>query len=184
MITSSDRHDLRYVVQDDEEHVTKELVLPANTDDLLIYFNLIARLDFTQTHLELLFEGDRETKPLIRYYFLPYIKISPPATPREKKPGEAPGHFIDYHDNYHIDEIRHKARRQTTTYGFKISTRSAGLYTFKISISAGGVEGTPSLPVRVESRPTTIMKCTRREHWRGCYLKPQVASNDSHKSHA
>jgi hypothetical protein len=74
----------------------------------LFISNLIARLDFTQTHLELLFEGDRETKPVIRYYFLPYIKISPPATPREKKPREAPGHFIDYHDNYHIDEIRHK----------------------------------------------------------------------------
>jgi hypothetical protein len=175
MITSSDRYDLKYAMQDDNEHFTKELVLPANTEDLLVHFNLIAKLDFTQTHLEIMFEGEKETKPLIHFYVLPYIKIGPPATPREKRPGEVPGHFIDYHDNYHIDEIRHKAQGQTTTYGFKISTRKKGIYKLTINISADGVEGAVSLPVRVEDPPSTIVRCTRREHWWGCYVKPQVA---------
>jgi hypothetical protein len=180
VITSLDRFELKYAMQDEEEHFTKELVLPAHTGDLLLHFSLVARLDFTQSHVELSFEADPQRKPLIHYYFHPFIKVGPPATPRERKPGEVKGHYIDYHDNYHIDEIRHKAKGQETTYAFMISTREPSLYRLKISVAADGVDGVACLNVRVESPPHTRMKCTRRVHWWGCYVRPQTphASTD------
>ena len=37
VITSKDRYELKYAVQDEQEHLTKVLVLPAHTDDLLLH---------------------------------------------------------------------------------------------------------------------------------------------------
>ena len=99
VITSSDRYEVGYASQDDREHFVKELTLPAHTQNLFLHFILTAKVAFDQTALELSFEGDRGSKPLINYYFLPFVKIGT----REKRPGEAQGHYIDYHDNYHID---------------------------------------------------------------------------------
>jgi hypothetical protein len=175
VITSIDRYELKYAIQDEEEHFTRELVLPAHTKDLLLHLILTAKLGFTQSHFELSFAANKDTKPLIQYYFHPFIKIGPPATPRERKPGEVPGHYIDYHDNYHIDEIRHKAMGQTTTYAFKISTRDPGLYKLKIGIAAGGVDGSAFLRVRVESPLRTRMRCTIVAHWLGCYIRPRIS---------
>src|SRR2546430_11673778 len=49
VITSQDRYDLGYAIQDDEEHFTKVLVLPANSDDLILALYFDARLSFTQS---------------------------------------------------------------------------------------------------------------------------------------
>src|ERR1700738_1028920 len=59
VITSKDRYELKYVVLDEQEHLTKVLVLPAHTDNLLLHFILRPKLDFEQSHFELYFAGDR-----------------------------------------------------------------------------------------------------------------------------
>jgi hypothetical protein len=167
VITSKDRFDVKYAVQDQErEHNTKLLVLPSHTDDLLLHILWRNRFAFTQHHLVMSFDGNRKEKPLIDHFFHPFVKIGA-AT---KRPGEYQGHYIDYHDNYHIDEVRHRAFHQMITYGFKIGTREPGQYKFTICIVADGVDGEVSLPVLVEDKPATVMRC--KKHW-FCKVRPR-----------
>jgi hypothetical protein len=170
LITSKDRFDLGYAAQDDNEHEIKVLVLPSHTYDLFLHVILKAKLDFTQHHLEFSFEGARQRKPLINYWFHPFVKSGPSV----RRPGEYPGHYIDYHDNYHIEGVQHRAEGQTITAGFKISTRDPGIYYLKIGVVADGVDGVADgtdgrhgeigLLVRVEDHPTTNMRCGTHSH--------------------
>jgi hypothetical protein len=180
IITSSDKYTLEYAVQDAHEHWTKVLVLPANTDDLLLHFIWKSKLDFTQYYLELSFEQNglrrslarwrrtkvKQKKLQIRYWFHPFIKIGQST----RKPGKFRGHYVDYHDNYHIEEERHRAKKQIVTYAFKISTHDPGKYALKMGITADGVDGTAWLDVLVKEAPKRKMRCV--EHW-FCQIKPR-----------
>jgi hypothetical protein len=162
---------LKYVIQDDKEHNSKLLVLPAHTHNLLLHVLWTHRLDFIQSELEFWFEDnkdedDRKTVPLIHYWFHPFVKVGD----TKRKPGEYPGHYIDYHDNYHIEAIRNRAKGSVVTNAFMISTRDPGLYRFKMRVVADGVEATTWLRVRIEESPTTVVRCTR--HWR-CFVTPR-----------
>jgi hypothetical protein len=173
LITSNDRFKLGYAVQDDQEHATKVLVLPAHTHELLLHLIWTTKLDFTQYELEFSFEGnDGLRKPLINYWFHPFIKIGPSI----RRPGEYPGHYIDYHDNYHIVGVRNFAKGQTITSAFKITTRDPGIYYLKVGIVADGVDGiadgTPGaigLRVRVQEHPNSNMRCVTHSH----LIRPQ-----------
>jgi hypothetical protein len=161
--------DLNYVIQDDKEHNTKLLVLPTHTHNLLIHTVWTQRLDYTQSELEFWFEDikdedNRKTVPLIHYWFHPFIKVGD----SKRKPGEYPGHYIDYHDNYHIEAIRSRAKGQAVTSAFMISTRDPGTYRFKMRVVADGIEGTTWLPVRVEETPTSAIRCTIHRH---CFVR-------------
>jgi hypothetical protein len=112
------------------------------------------------------FDGNRKSKPLIGYFYHPFVNTGDAV----KQPGKSPGHYIDYHENYHIDEERHRAFHQYITYGFKIGTRDPGTYKLSICVVADGVDGEVSLPVYVEDKPTTKMKCTK--HW-FCTVEPR-----------
>src|SRR5689334_3930351 len=46
VITSADRYDLGYAIQDEEQHRTLDLVVPANRDDLYLQIIFEARLSF------------------------------------------------------------------------------------------------------------------------------------------
>jgi hypothetical protein len=177
IITSPDRYTLYYAVQDTREHLTEVLVLPANTDDLLLHFIWKSKLNFTQYYLELSFEQNRfmrylprwwkvdRKRPQFHYWFHPFIRVGQSI----RKPGEYPGHYIDYHDNYHIEEKRQRAKGQIVTYAFKISTHDPGKYALKIGITADAVEGTAWLDVHVKETPKRKMRCV--EH-RFCRIKP------------
>jgi hypothetical protein len=174
IITSKDRFNLQYAVQDEREHRLKILVLPSHTHDLLLHLVLEAKLDYVQSHLEFVFEGEG-AKPLFNYWYHPFVKTGTST----KKPGEDPGHYIDYHDNYHIDAVSQIVKGQWRTSAFKITTRDPGIYYLKVCIPADGVDGIAEgtkgamgLRVRVEDHPTTNMKCL--EH--GDVIKPQPVS--------
>jgi hypothetical protein len=174
VITSNDRFDLRYAVQDDQEHEVKVLVLPSHTHDLFMHIIWRPKLDFTQSSGEFSFEGARQRKPLINYWFHPFIKIGHSI----RRPGEYPGHYIDYHDNYHIGGAHQRARGQTITSAFKITTRDPGMYYLKMGFVADGIDGvadgTPGaigLRVRVEDNPKTEMRCECHRH---CLIKPRT----------
>lgn len=169
-ITSQDRYKLLYIVQNKDEHNTNLLVLPSFTYNLLFHVVWINKLDFTQSELLFSFEDqkddNRDRKPLIHSWFHPFVKVGD-AT---RKPGAYPGHYIDYHDCYHIREVVNRPKGQAITNAFIISTRNSGRYYFKIAIMAEGVEGEAWLPVLVEDVPATVMKCTVHK---GCLIKPR-----------
>jgi len=121
VITSYDRYEVNHAVQDQDEHFTKELVVPAATENLLLPLLLRAKLNFTQYAIEISFQGDRQKKPLIHFWKNPFIQIGQST----KTPNETPGHYVDHHHNYHIDEIRHRPSNQWISYGFNMSTRAA-----------------------------------------------------------
>jgi len=173
IITSKDRFDLKYAVQDEHEHRLEVLVLPSHTNDLLLHVVLEAKFAYVQNYLEFVFEGeDGHAKPLFNYWHHPFVKTGDIT----RKPGEYPGHYIDYNDNYHIDGARPMVKGQWQTSAFKITTRDPGIYYLKICTPADGVDGVAEgtrgaigLRVRVEDHPTTNMKCL--EH--GDVIKPQ-----------
>jgi hypothetical protein len=73
VITSKDRYDLKYAPQDGEEHLTIDLILPSHTPDILIHIILKARASFLRTHADIGFDGDRHKKPVIQYWFHPFV---------------------------------------------------------------------------------------------------------------
>jgi hypothetical protein len=161
IVTSKDRFDLKYAVQDEGEHKLEYLVLPSHTHALLLHIVLEAKIDFMQNGLEFVFEGDGR-KPLFNYWHHPFVRTGTST----KKPGEHPGHYIDYHDNYHIEGNRQVAKGLSQTSAFMITTRDPGIYYLKVNIIADGVDGVAEgtrgaigLRVRVEDHPTTKMKC-------------------------
>jgi hypothetical protein len=112
----------------------------------------------------------RREKPHIHYWFHPFIKIGRST----KKPGKFRGHYVDYHDNYHIEEERHRTNKQIVTNAFKISTHDPGKYALKMGITADGVDGTAWLDVLVQEAPKRKMRCV--EH-RFCQITPRPAIN-------
>jgi hypothetical protein len=136
IITSKDRFDLKYAAQDEREHILETLVLPSHTYDLLLHIVWEAKIDFMQNGVEFVFEGDSHAKPLFNYWYRPFVKTGTST----RKPGEYPGHYIDYHDNYHIDAVRQMAKGQWHTSAFKITTRDPGIYYLKVCIVMGLME--------------------------------------------
>ncbi len=72
VITSVDRYNVKYAIQDEEEHRTKELIVPPHAEIYLMVFK--NRLGFTQTHFTFYFDGDRTKNPIIREWFSPLSK--------------------------------------------------------------------------------------------------------------
>lgn len=176
LITSIDRFDLWYAKQDEDEHETEILALPSHTHNLLLHVVWRPKLDFIQSGAEFSFEGDREKKPLIHYWFHPFVSVGE----QTKKPGEYSGHYLDYHGNYHIEGVHNRAKRQTLTSAFIVTTRDPGIYYFKISIVADGVDGvvdgTPGaigLRVRVEDHPIKTTKCHLHAN---CIIEPRLVA--------
>jgi hypothetical protein len=75
LITSVDRHQVSYAIQDEQEHRTKELILPS---DCRAYLHLVFRnkIAFTQNHFTLYFDGDRSKTPLIEEYHVRWSRLS------------------------------------------------------------------------------------------------------------
>jgi hypothetical protein len=167
VITSADRYNIGYAPQDEFEHEVKTLVLPSFTHNLFVHLLWTVKLSFKQYHLEISLGGERTKKPIINHYFHPFFKMGD-AT---RIPGEYPGHYIDYHDNYHVDVVRDYAKGQFVTAGFKVTTRDPGTYTLKIGIAADGVDGTAELDILVEDIPKTLMKCKKHAN---CRLQPKL----------
>jgi hypothetical protein len=162
LITSRDRYDLRYAMQDDREHETELLVLPSHTHAVLMHVVWKVKLDFTQHELEFSFEGNETEKPLFDCWFHPFIRSGD----RRRVPGVHPGHYLDYHGNYHIERVRQSAKGQTVTAAFLIHTRGPGIYYLKIGIVADGVDGVADgtagatgLRIIVQDHATRNMRC-------------------------
>jgi hypothetical protein len=166
-ITSKDRYILKYAEQSDrDEHPVMDLVLPSHTSDLFLHILLEARTSFYRSSVEFSFEGDRNAKPILLYWFHPFV-----ARGRQEKHPDLdhiyydPNHFVDYHLNYHITDQTDIPRGDTVTYGFKINTRDPGKYELKIETAADGIASPAFLTLYVQDPPySKQVRCTEPKH--------------------
>jgi hypothetical protein len=165
-ITSEDKFKLKYAVQDEREHETVDLVVPAHTTDLFLHILLKARTDFHRAHAECSFDGDRNQKPLIQYWFHPFVaRGKQERRPDPGHPNYDPDHYADYHLNYHISTPLQVPKHNTLTYGFKVDTRNSGSYVLTVEIVANGIASKSSLNLRVEDLPfSKRVRCVYRPH--------------------
>src|SRR5262249_32817850 len=134
VITSADRYKIPYAIQDENEHLTKELIVPANS---LVYLHMRFKnnLGFTQHHFTFYFDGDRAKNPEIKEWFVPFVKEGE----NKRSPKTSRDHYIDYHGAYHIGETIPRAKGDYTVYSFNVATREPGLYNAIVEISADGI---------------------------------------------
>jgi hypothetical protein len=153
--------DLGYLVQDDEAHQLKEIVLPSDS---------IVELEVSYTPKvpfyveETVFEcaGGEDEKPVVDAPVTPFIA-------RGEIPTET--NFWNRHGGYHY-ATRHGGRAVGSWYtkGFKMRTKKPGVYKTSIGFIANEVNGVADdLVIRVEDKPVTRMRCTLH---RGCHLRP------------
>jgi hypothetical protein len=173
LITSLSRFNLDYVLQDDDEHFVKELVLPANSE-VPIQIILEPRISFTQHEL---YFGCSENvvnreKPHATEYFVPFVKEG---MRRSGKPDEHhPGHYTDYNGFYHVRENL-LYTRDTRVIGFKLKTGAVGVYAAQVFVVTDDVRGKADLKIRVEDPVRTKMRCVYKPHrTRGCFVSPVV----------
>jgi hypothetical protein len=125
-ITSLHRFPLEYVVQDDQDHEVKELVVPAHSE-IPIQIVLYPRLSFLEREIyfgcgENVFDPE---KPRAREYFVPFVVEG---ERRSGKPDAAhPRHYIDYNGFYHVRED-YLYTNDTRVIGFKLVTKAPGDY--------------------------------------------------------
>jgi hypothetical protein len=164
-VTTKQFYDIGYLCQDNDEHITKDLVAPACMSELCVQLIAHIKVGFVQNYFVAGFQGDLDQKPEIDNYFLPFVRTGV----QRKRPGIDTTHYVDHHGNYHIEDQRIRPRGSRATYGFEITTKKPGIYPMKIEISADGVESTHSLCLVVEERPNTQVRCFRHSE---CFVTP------------
>ena len=169
-ITSRDRYLLKYVQQDDMEHETLDLVMPAHTNDLFLHILLKVRTEFYQSAVEFGFIGERDKVPIIKNWFHPFVvRGTREKYPDENHPSKDPDHYTDYHGRYHIVSQGRRPRGGVITYGFKIETRGPGSYPFTIEIAANGTSSKTSLTLVIEEVPRMKARCQVHAE---CFITP------------
>jgi hypothetical protein len=163
--------EIDYLILDEKEHYLKELVVPSNRE-LYIQIMLQAKLAFNQHQIAVRFENPDGLKqpPLVDHYKLHFVRLGE----REKFPGRDVGHWLDYHDVYHITEERPRTSGQEFTYGFIIKTREPGIFPFVVSILFDGTLARYKLDFSVHDRPKQKVRCAL--HF-GCWVSPNVSNH-------
>jgi hypothetical protein len=165
-ITSKEKYALKYAQQDDREHLVIDLTVPSHTQDLFLHIILKARTNFLRTGAEFSFNGDARKKPVIQYWFHPFVARGR----QEKRPDlrheyYEQSHYSDYHGNYHIMDPCSVPKGDVLTYGFKIDTREPGYYELTLSITADGVSSLSSLNLCVADPPIfERVRCVDEKH--------------------
>lgn len=168
VITSYDRGKVDYVVQDEDEHFVRELIVPANRD-VYVQIQLKTKTAFTQRYLAVEFvkKPSGGKVPVVDHYKLQFIKVGKD----EKFPKTDEGHWVDHHDIYHITEERQRLAGQDIPYGFIVKTRDPGRYQMKVHVGVDNKGIELVLDFVVEDPHRTKMRCTR--HF-GCLISPDA----------
>jgi hypothetical protein len=155
---------LGYVVQDDERHDVRTLVLPSHSV-VEIEIGFRALLPFRDTEIIFGCDGNDETKPYASGW------IESLSTDRlVYTPGVDAGHSLDIHKFYHRQKPMSRNVGTHYTNGLKLVTRATGTYRTYLSFLTDEIEGNVVFSMIVEDKPRTRMKCIRH---RGCYVRPQ-----------
>lgn len=168
--------DLGYVVQDDEAHNVKEIVLPSNSE-VEVEVAYCPTIPFRVHRSVFGVDGDPNDKPLPLERFTRFV-----AEGKGKAhwiPGVDPTDSIDRWGNYHYDsQIPGRAVDSWYTMGFKLKTQSAGVYKAWIGFLTDEVDGNGLLSIRVEDSPRTRMTCSSH---RACKVRPSGPGRIGHE---
>ena len=168
VVTSQNRHELGYVIQDHREHYTKDLTAPANTEDIYIQIEMRSKASFVQSAIQFGFSGELDRKPDIKYFYLGYIARGK----RKREPETWATHIYDHNGFYHINETRSWAKEQATQYGFIIRTKISDIYTLYMHTMGEGRWSTSTLMLNVEDNPKTRVRCVAPHHGE-CFIRPR-----------
>jgi hypothetical protein len=171
LITSVGRFPLNYVVQDNDEHFVKKLIVPPNAE-IPIQIILRPRLSFLQREIYFGCEEGvvSEKKPRATEYFVPFVREG---VRRSGKPDkDHPGHYTDYNGFYHVRED-HLYANDDRIIGFKLVTKAVGIYPAQIFTVTDEVRGRADLLIIVEQPTKTKMRCERKGH-RQCFVTPSA----------
>lgn len=152
---------LNYVVQDDDAHNLKEIVLPANSVvEIEVAYCPTIPFYVEETVFEC--EGNYDSKPIVEEPVAPFIARGafPPGTS-----------YWNRHGGYHYSS-RYGGRAVGSWYtkGFKLRTKMPGTYKAWLGFLTDEIDGgATDLVIRVEEKPLTRMNCVLH---RGCKLRP------------
>jgi hypothetical protein len=176
-IPSLDQRTINYAVQDHREHYVEEMVLSTNSE---VEIEILYRSSISFGVSAIYFgcneqnDLDLDTKPIIKSIRSSFIERGTAEESPETRPDT---NLTDRHKYYHIRRPKSIARTETYPLGFKIQTRKAGKYRFRLFFSGEEV-GTikNNLFIIVEEKVTTRMRCTSPKHrWTGCFIQPLTA---------
>lgn len=171
LITSTKHRKIDFAVQDSEEHLVKELVLPSHAESK-IEILLRPRVFFRTSEISFGCHGNREMgdKPCAIEYFNPFIVKG---IGRSAIPDTDPGHIIDHNDYYHLVRDMHWSVGTDRIVGFKVLTKGRGVHKAEVVFGGEEVEGQSELTIRVEDEPKTFMKCVSASRGHGdCLISP------------
>jgi hypothetical protein len=129
LVPKARQHECKYAIQDDEEHVLKDISLWPNgetTVDMVIYI----KETFSFTEIGIGFLGDPDRKPYFTKYFNRYVEIG---RGREVDPArETDDDFVDKHFYYHRRVNRTVTAGMVLSIAFTIKTRDVGFFPMHI----------------------------------------------------
>jgi hypothetical protein len=158
VIPARRHHGCDFASQNEDEHLLKTVVLPANSE-IIVDLRFEPRVFFTNAEIVVGCEGDPSTVPHGTEYFNRFIEAG---EGKQIVPGSGNLHYIDKHGFYHVRETPRQWSRGTfRAMAFKFKTQKPGKYQLDIYFMGDEVEGkSTNLQITVEDRPTTIMHCT------------------------
>ena len=163
--------DLGYVIQDDEGHKVREIVLPANRL-LELEIEYLPRIAYQERSIVFGCEGDEATKPIPTEY----IDRLDHRGKSYFVPGQHQGHTRNRHGFYHVTWDKPRTPGMRCIIGFKVHTREVGTYPVTLSFVTDEVLGKhETLKITVEEPPRKFMRCIVHRH-RGCLVRPVISA--------
>ena len=163
--------DLGYVIQDDDGHKVREIVLPANRL-LELEIEYLPRIAYQERSIVFGCEGDEATKPIPTEY----IDRLDHRGKSYFVPGQHQGHARNRHGFYHVTWDKPRTPGMTCIIGFKVQTRAVGTYPVTLSFVTDEVLGkNETLKITVEEPPRKFMRCIAHRH-RGCLVRPVISA--------
>lgn len=161
VIPAKKHHGCDFSVQDEQEHLTKPIVLP-QFSEAFVDLAFFPKIFLTNSELIIGCDGDNAPRP-IEYHnrFVEQVEK------QRIVPGPEHLHYTDKHGFYHFKEAPPRAWSRGThrAVAFKFRTKQPGKYAVTIFFSGDEVEGENSeLTIVVEAAPNTTMNCVNRKH--------------------
>jgi len=162
------REPLGYVMQNDHAHNVKEIVLPADAE-IEVEVSYYPKMPFNVQAWVFGIDGELGIKPTIVKKLDPFVakRVSEKEDPYVRD-------LWDRKGNYHsIPPTTGRSVGSCYTTAFLLHTHQSGVYKAWLGFLTDEVDGTlGDLVIRVEDKPSTVMRCKDRKHWL-CKLRPR-----------
>lgn len=176
-IPSTQLRTLDYVIQDDDAHQTKELIIPSNSEvEIEILFWCPAKTILSEFYFGCLQDkgtpDELERKPRAVAYTNRFMERGAV----EETPETNRNRYTDQHKYYHVRREWPLVKNEVYSIGFKLKTIKSGDYRADIHFTTDEVKAVvDDLIIRVEDHPVSKMKCILRAHrWNACLISPKV----------